>query len=215
MDFDFVANAGAITVAIHNKESNGNPAATARATLTGTPATGVSTFTCDATNTNNDCALDTNTSYFVHVASSVLASDSVSTTLSDDETLTPSSTGWSIGNALSYQTGGSWALYFNSVTLKMKVTATRNPSLTASNVAATTATLTIAGYSGSLVLQAHEHRRDVRRPRERDKQEPHRPDREHVLHLQGPQRLVLRDGQPDCNGIRVHHAGLNEHPERG
>ena len=110
---------GAITVSIYEKQSNGNPAATARTTLTGTAATGVATFTCSAT-----CTLDANTGYFVYVASNVISSDSLSTTSSDDETLTPSNNVWSIGNALSYQSGGSWGLYANGVAMKMKVTAT-------------------------------------------------------------------------------------------
>ena len=122
VDFDLVSKASAITVAIYEKQSNGNPAATARTNLTGTAVTGVATFTCSGT-----CSLDANTGYFVHVSSSDSTSaDDLSTTSSDDETLTPSSNGWSIGNALSYQSGGSWALYANSVALKMKVTATAN-----------------------------------------------------------------------------------------
>ena len=120
VDFDLVSKASAITVAIYEKQSNGNPAATARTTLTGTAATGVATFTCSGT-----CSLDANTGYFVHVSSSDSTSaDNLSTTSSDDETLTPSNTGWSIGNALSYQSGGSWALYQNGVAMQMKVTAT-------------------------------------------------------------------------------------------
>ena len=119
VDFDLVSKASAITVAIYEKQSNGNPAATARTTLTGTAATGVATFTCSGT-----CSLDANTGYFVHVSSSDSTSaDDLSTTSSDDETLTPSNTGWSIGNALSYQSGGSWALYHNGVAMQMKVTA--------------------------------------------------------------------------------------------
>ena len=58
------------------------------------------------------------------MASNVISSGSLSTTSSDDETLTPSNNGWSIGNALSYQSGGSWGLYANGVAMKMKVTAT-------------------------------------------------------------------------------------------
>ena len=141
--FTTVINASAVTVAIHDKQSNGTPAATARTTLSGTAATGDTEFTC-----STNCELDANTSYFVHVSASSDNAAYPSSTASNDQTLTPTGTGWSIADAARSQTG-SWAEVSNSHAMMIKVTATVHPKLTASNVTATGATLTIANHTGA------------------------------------------------------------------
>ena len=89
----------------------------------------------------------------------------------------------------------------------MTVTYSVNPTLTASNVTDTGATLTIANHSERLALQVHladgRHLlggggcRHVHR-------EPDRPDAGDDLHLQGLQRQRLRHGDRHRGGL--HHA---------
>ena len=87
LDFTIITNASQIEASIRAVQSNDTPATTARATLTGTPAVGEVTFTCDATNTNNDCSLAANTSYFVYVDALSFTPNQQTTTASDDEDL--------------------------------------------------------------------------------------------------------------------------------
>ena len=141
VDFGTVITASAVTVAIHDRQSNGTPSATARATLSGTPATGQAEFTCSG----SGCDLDANTSYFVHVSANAANAAYPSSAASNDQTLAPTGTGWSIADGARSE-AGSWAEGPNS--LRIKVEATIHAKLTTSNVAATTATLTIAGHTG-------------------------------------------------------------------
>ena len=70
---------------------------------------------------------------------------------------------------------------------------------------------------GRLVLQAHEHGRDVRRPRGGGHvhEGPHEPHDGHVLHLQRLQRQHVHHGQPAGDGGAVHTLWLRQQPERG
>ena len=141
VDFSTVITASAVTVAIHDRQSDGTPSATARATLSGTPATGQAEFTCSG----NGCDLDANTSYFVHVSASAANAAYPSSAASNDQTLVPTGTGWSIADGARSE-AGSWAEGANS--LRIKVEANVEAKLTSSSVAATTATLTIGGHTG-------------------------------------------------------------------
>ncbi len=141
VDFSTVINASAVTVAIHDRQSDGTPATTARATLTGTPALGQSEFTCSG----SGCDLDANTSYFVHVSASAANAAYPSSAASNDQTLVPTGTGWSIADGARSE-AGSWAEGANS--LRIKVEATVEAKLTSSSITATGATLTIGGHTG-------------------------------------------------------------------
>ena len=143
MHFSAVISASAITVAIHDRQSNGTPADTARTTLTGTAANGQAEFTC-----TTNCELDANTSYFVHVSASSAAAAYPSYTTSDAQTLTPTRTGWSIADAARDEPN-SWSELSTSGAMRISLTATVHPNLTASSVTTTTATLTIARHTGA------------------------------------------------------------------
>ncbi len=120
VDFTLVTNASVVTVAIHDRQSNGTPSATARATLTGTAADGQAEFTC-----SSNCDLAANTSYFVHVSVNASIASYPSSTASDAQTLTPTGTGWSIANAARSQSV-NWAELANGQSMRIKVTATEN-----------------------------------------------------------------------------------------
>ncbi len=141
-----------LTVAIH-AVSGGNPAASATHTLSGSDPTGAGehTFTC-----SGGCSLSANTTYFL-----VLKGDSTGgrgfnwdTTASTDQTNTPGDFGWTIADAAMWHYSNAWHAQ-NGWTGIFKVSATPNPpSLTSSNVSATTATLTIGGHSGDWYYKA-------------------------------------------------------------
>ena len=152
LDFTIITNASQIEASIRAVQSNDTPATTARATLTGTPAVGEVTFTCDATNTNNDCSLAANTSYFVYVDALSFTPNQQTTTASDDEDLQPSGNGWSIANAARYQ-ADSWNEHPQSLAMKMSVSATGGAA--SASLTATSTSLTIADYTGSWYYQAN------------------------------------------------------------
>ena len=118
LDISIVFNASAVTVAIHDVQSSGNnagqPATTARATLSGTAAAGQTTFTC-----SSNCDLAASTSYFVYLSATNVNAVYLPGTVSNTQT---GASGWSIADALRYEQG-SWALHASD-SLKLKVTAT-------------------------------------------------------------------------------------------
>ena len=138
-----------LTVAIH-AASGGNPAASATYTLSGDRPTGAGeyAYTCSA------CSLSKDTTYFL-VLSGGHSDDrrnyTWDTTTSNSETNTPTTFGWSIADtakekAASWSDGSGYTGIF-------KVSATAKPTLSASSVTSTGATLTIANYSGSWWLK--------------------------------------------------------------
>ena len=141
------------TIALH-ADSNSNPAsnAVANATFSGSApdAAGDYTYTCSGAG----CSLSKGTTYWV-VTSATSTSSSyyrVQTTSSSTEINTPSNAGWSIANDT--RTGTALDGTFNSATF-MKVAATVNvdPSLTASGISRTGATLTVGGHVGAWSYQ--------------------------------------------------------------
>ena len=118
LDISVVFNAIGFTLAIHDVQSSGNnagqPATTARATLSGTAAAGQTTFTC-----SSNCDLAASTSYFVYLSAVNANAVYLPATASNTET---GASGWSIADALRYEQG-SWALHASD-SLKIKVTAT-------------------------------------------------------------------------------------------
>ena len=99
LDFATVVTADDITVSIRSEASN-QPGSTDLATLSGTPAGGQQTFNCSG----SGCNLSASTTYYVYVAASSAAT-TLNSTASDNETLAPSTNGWSIANAARYQSG--------------------------------------------------------------------------------------------------------------
>ena len=145
VDFAAVINASAVTVAIHDRQSDGTPSATARAmTLSGTVANGQAEFTC-----SSNCELDANTSYFVSVSASAANAAYLNSTTSDEQTLTPTGTGWSIANAARQQSANTWPELSSGQSMRIEVTAKVEATLTSSSVTSTTATLTIGGHTGA------------------------------------------------------------------
>ena len=132
------------TVSLRAAQSNGKPATTDRATLTGTPQKGQqSTFTC-ADGGSNDCSLDANTKYFIYVSGS---SGWLASTDSNTETLQPAGNGWSIEDAMRRRP--NFNLRSDGKAMKIEVEAVPHESLTASSVTATGATLTINRHLGA------------------------------------------------------------------
>ena len=150
LDFTLALSPSAFTVAIHGKQSNGKPATTARATLSGTAASGNVTFTCTA-GSNNNCSLDASTPYFVRISTSGGYAAYAHTTSSDAETLQPSNNGWSIADVAIYE-GGGWVAYPSGEAMRMTVSATATASAT---LTATSTSLTIGNYTGSWYYQAN------------------------------------------------------------
>ena len=149
LDFAIVNPSGNITVSLREQQSNNHPATTALATLTGTPAQGQVTFTCSGAG----CNLNASTTYFVFVDGNEVVSN-LRSTASDNETPQPSGNGWSIENAVRYQ-AGSWALHPQGVSMKVKIEAVSHPSLTASSVSSTGATLAISQHTGAWHYKAN------------------------------------------------------------
>ena len=149
---DFAAKtgtAGDISVALHAADTGNasNPAATASATLSGSDpdAAGLQTYACSG----SGCDLSASTTYFI-VTSAATGTGSYNqrNTASDSETL-QSAAGWSIANAGRSKTGAAaWGAATGSAS--MRVAANENPpTLNATTIASTTATLTIANHTGN------------------------------------------------------------------
>ena len=132
-----------ISVSLRAAQSNGKPATSNRATLTGTPAIGDAAFTCDASNSANDCSLARNTKYFIYVTGS---SGYLDTTDSNTQTLVPSDNGWSIEDAA--RQGPTFDLDSGGKAMMIKVEATPQPTLSAGSITDDSATLSMKHHSG-------------------------------------------------------------------
>ena len=101
-------------------------------------------------NCSSGCQLSANTSYFI-VLTGGSASHFWGQNTSGTETNTPADAGWSIADVAKYSNGtgtdGPWVNENPAVAKLMKVTWAVPPTLTASSVETTSATLTIANYS--------------------------------------------------------------------
>ena len=141
---------GDLTVALYTSASNGTPGASqaALSALSGGNPTGAGTFTytCPAA---ADCSLSPVTEYHVVLTAPNTTGNgryvwSVASTLS--ATQEPSNNGWFV-NVSHYHYSGSWRNV--SSANKTKVTAAADPSLTASSITATGATLTLSHHPGA------------------------------------------------------------------
>ena len=144
-----------LTLTLHAMDGSGQysstsePSDTVLATLSGTNPTSNAwtdtTYTCSGIG----CSLSANTTYFVVASTSNSGANDYSWAVSTSETETaqPTGNGWSVGFG-HYQSGtadwGSWSDW-NIAEITFETVTTLTPS----NLTATGATLTIAGYSGS------------------------------------------------------------------
>ena len=141
---------GDVIVALHAADAT-NPAATARATLSGAnPHTaGFHAFTCSGAG----CDLAANTTYFVVLSTADTSGTRVytlRTTGSDVEGVHPANNGWSIGNTLLTGTGSSWTAHSNGRTGLVHVSARDGVvRLSTSRATTTSATLGIANHGAA------------------------------------------------------------------
>ena len=141
---------GNLIVALHAADAT-NPAATARATLSGAnPHTaGFHAFTCSGAG----CDLAANTTYFVVLSTADTSGPKVytlRTTDSDVEGVHPANNGWSIGNTLLTGTGSSWTAHSTGRTGLVHVSARDGVvRLSTSRATTTSATLGIANHGAA------------------------------------------------------------------
>ena len=131
-------------------EASGNPG-TLLATLTA-PNISDATMSDRIITCSNGCQLDDNTSYFIVVAGTKRSAKNIHWGQNPlgTETNTPSNAGWSLADVAKWRAGltGAWSDESPAVARLMKVS-WATPTLTASSVEATSATLTIANYTGN------------------------------------------------------------------
>ena len=143
---------GTLTIALHSESSGIPGSVVANATFNGNnpSLSGKSTHTYSCTGTG--CQLSKNTDYFIVLRAPSAPSGSNNyyvwrSTATTSETQIPDGNGWSIGDAV--KSGQNWA-QTGTGPGNMHVAATVNvpPSLTASGISGTGATLTIANHTG-------------------------------------------------------------------
>ena len=143
---------GTLTIALHSESSGIPGSVVANATFNGNnpSLSGKSTHTYSCTGTG--CQLSKNTDYFIVMRASSAPSGSNNYyvwrgTATTSETQIPDGNGWLIGDAI--KTGQNWAQTGESPA-NMRIAATVNPvpSLTASGISGTGATLTVGGHTG-------------------------------------------------------------------
>ena len=151
---------GNIVVGLHAADTtNGaNPAATALKTLTGSaPDAGFHSFTCSG----SGCNLEYDTTYFIVMSTADTSGTNhynLDVTDSDGEDKHPHRNGWTIADTARAKSGtDAWANAASDRAAMVYLAANENTStvaLRASNVAATTARLTIANRSGGWYYKA-------------------------------------------------------------
>ena len=159
----FAATTGSpanVIVAIHEPASAGSsdPKTTALVTLTGAdqPGAGLHTYACSG----SGCALARNTTYLVKVSAPNSPQNgyhSLRLTTSDAETAHPAASGWSIADTSRVKSGSNaWTASGNGETFVAHIAAEANvPTLTASAITATGATLTIAHHTAQWWYKAN------------------------------------------------------------
>ena len=135
--------------------SGDKPTGSALVTLSGSAPSASSSSTRTYACSGNGCDLTASTTYFVVMTTPDTTGTHHYTWRATDsysETKVPSDNGWSIGNEI--RTGNNWNSS-SSFAGRMKVAATVNvdPSLTASGISGTGATLTVGGHVGAWSYQ--------------------------------------------------------------
>ena len=151
---EFFGGAGSLnnfTVALHEASSGKPSNAVSNANLSSNDVpstTDVSTLTYTCSGTG--CQLAKDTDYFVVMTTSDTSGNRYyrwRKVSSDDESKTPANNGWSIANGL--REDDNWStLATQSGVMRVSATVNPVPSLTASGISGTGATLTIAGHTG-------------------------------------------------------------------
>ena len=138
---------GDLTVALHANDSNGKPG-TSQATLSGSNPTGAGTFTYTCPSTAN-CSLSPATAYHVVLTAPNATGNGKYTWTTTNSTASkvqqPSNNGWSV-SLPHYYHNGAWQNVADP--RRTKVTAAVAPSLTASSITSTGATLTLSHHLG-------------------------------------------------------------------
>ena len=127
------------------------------ATLSGSDPTGSGdyTYTCTPSSSDN-CSLSRNTTYYIHLRAPNAPTNAnnyytISTTASTGETRVPSTNGWNFADNGRERHGTTWLT--NTHVLRLKVASSPGPSFVASDITATTATLTLTGKGGGWWLK--------------------------------------------------------------
>ena len=127
-------------------DSGGNPGSLVADLGSKSPAgAGNQTWTCSGAG----CALSPSTTYLVLLKATAPSGTNHyrwHRTQYSDQTNTPTGAGWSIADVARYKTTQTGWAAFTGFSQRIKVTAVPKPSLDASSVTATTATLTLAGH---------------------------------------------------------------------
>ena len=151
---------GDLAITLHRMEGTGSyshtssaPSTTTLATLTGTAPTSTSYTDTFFTCSGSGCDLDAGATYFV-VATYTGASGKYQWRYSDvdDQSGSPSGNGWKIQRSHQKSSGNAWFSWADWHIVRAEFT--YNPALTASAVTSTTATLTIANYTGAWYYKA-------------------------------------------------------------
>ena len=153
---DTFGSPGGIRVKLYSA-SGASPSAEL-ATLTGNSPSGTGTSNYPYTCSGSACALAADTTYFVVMDTPNVPATGAHRyfwmiTTSDSETLVPASNGWSVANDGRYSDSSLAFWYSSGGTYQIIAEATPGPSLTASSITTTTATLTITGETGSWWLK--------------------------------------------------------------
>ena len=146
---------GALVVKLHS--ASGVHIGSELATLSGSDPTGSGdyTYTCTPSSSDN-CSLSRNTTYYIHLRAPNAPTNAnnyytISTTASTGETRVPSTNGWYFANNGRERHGTTWLT--STHVLRLKVAASPGPSFVASDITATTATLTLTGKGGGWWLK--------------------------------------------------------------
>ena len=147
---------GALAITLHAADSNGTPAASSLVELTGTAPTSSTiantVWTCP--DSDSDCSLEDNTKYFI--VATLTGTGEYTLEYSGDqpqEETSPANSGWDIGfshfknSGQDWNSWSDWHLFRADFEYKL-------PSLTASAIAGTTATLTVSGYTDAWYYKA-------------------------------------------------------------
>ena len=134
------------------KLNSSNPVSKAGFTLSGSSPSSAGSYwyNCDS-----GCDLSANTTYFINMKSAGIGGYYSAALTGAAEVKNPSTNGWSIDDDGRVQTGSTWGDAGSSVAFKMEIEALLRPSLDASSITATGATLTIAGHAGDWYYKAN------------------------------------------------------------
>ena len=145
---------GALVVTL--RSASGVNIGSVLATLSGSDPTGSGDYTYACTPSSSDnCSLSRNTTYYIWLEAPNAPTGghnyyAIGRTSSTGETRVPSTNGWSLADNGRHRPGNVWA---SGYPVRLKVAASPGPSFVASDITATTATLTLTGKGGGWWLK--------------------------------------------------------------